>query len=831
MNVMDMPPRKEEVEVVDSPAARLEALRARIDHVGLSDEGKAYVLSVASSPPSRVVGTHRVRNLLCDVPIPHLGVVLQAESASGEYFFLLEMSRRHDVVAIFDQPQAVPLIITTKAGVKTPITYTPDFLVVYHDRVEIYEVRKDSKLETDCRERTQDWVLRDGKFHYLRAEEYLGKLGIQHFTVANSDISAVRADNLRLLVSVRRVDDTPRLRDLRERARTIVRDVDVMLIGDVLSQLHTADTTVLLQLIDQNVLHVDLDHCLLSSPQRVWISADPTLPRLVSETGFRINEVLSERTLVSTSEVADPRYLGELAIRYASCDLAENQEVSAGGKKSSRSRRRYRQILREANGDPRALIPRWHRCGNRKERFAPEHKEVLFRAIEETKGNPDSASPANGYQAYLSALSAGLSTSDTKPLSEPTFYRYYNNFTSLTNPDLLRGGRRMSNAAADPIDPSKRALVATRAFSIAHIDHYNVDIALVVGRLGRKRVTKRAWLTALVDAYSGEVLGLWLSFRAPCRQSCAMGIRDCVRRHGRLPEIIVVDGGSEFQSVHFTTMLATLGVTRVDRPPEDPRFGKEVERLFGSFKERFFRGIPGFIPGVANARKTSGSHSASQRARLTFHDLIDALEAYAFNGYNHEPKPQGMESRLALRAQSDEMFPFSGLHIRCDTPFLIQTAVEAPQDAYHLARGRGVRVYGVWYSSRGILDHRGPKKDVRIRVEPFDKSVIYVCLESQWHVCRSSDAIACSALPESQVIEDTARHQQLRGLAAQMAMEAEHAAYEQKRRSLPPVLLEAKGSKPLASRKAPRRHAAKRSSERQVPKMDDIADLVMEEVA
>lgn len=631
MNPIDVSLRQENFESKTylSPQ-RMDALRDHLDHMGLTEEGKAYVMSVASSPPSRVVGTHRVRNLLCDVPIPHLGVVLQAESASGEYFFLLEMSRRRDVVAIFDQPQGVPLIITTKAGVKTPITYTPDFLVVLHDRVEIYEVRKDSKLETDCRERTQDWVLRDGKFHYLRAEEYLGKLGIQHLTVANSDISAVRADNLRLLASVRQVDDTPRLRGLRERACAIVRDVDVIQMDEVLAQLRTADTTALLQLIDQSVLHIDLDHCLLSSPHRVWVSVDPTLPGLVSETSFRLEQALNERTSVPTSEVADPRYLGELAIRYASCDLAGNPEASARKKRSLRSERRYRQALRDAQGDPRTLIPRWHLCGNRTERFAPEHKEILLRVIEKTKGDPNLTSRANAYHTYISELSARQGTSTFMPLSQPTFYRYFRNFTSRTNHDLQRGGRRMSNAATDSIEPSKRALLATRAFSVAHIDHYNVDIALLVGRVGGKPVTKRAWLTALVDAYSGEVLGLWLSFRAPCRQSCAMVIRDCVRRHGRLPEIIVVDGGPEFRSVHFTTMLATLGVTRVDRPPEDPRFGKEVERLFGSFKERFFRGLPGFIPGIANDRKTSGSHNASQRARLTFHDLIDALEAYAY---------------------------------------------------------------------------------------------------------------------------------------------------------------------------------------------------------
>jgi hypothetical protein len=65
-----------------------------LDHLDLPQEGKSYVLKVISSPPCRKVGIHRNRNLIADIPIPRLGVVLQAESGSGEYFFLIEESRK-----------------------------------------------------------------------------------------------------------------------------------------------------------------------------------------------------------------------------------------------------------------------------------------------------------------------------------------------------------------------------------------------------------------------------------------------------------------------------------------------------------------------------------------------------------------------------------------------------------------------------------------------------------------------------------------------------------------------------------------------------------------
>ncbi|GLQ93424.1 hypothetical protein [Dyella acidisoli] len=94
---------------------------------------------------------------MLDVPMERLGVVLQAESLSGEYLFLVELDRRDDLRAVYDQPLSVPLSITDTSGRKTRISYTADYLVVESDCVRIYEVKTDSDLEDLCRKRPSDW--------------------------------------------------------------------------------------------------------------------------------------------------------------------------------------------------------------------------------------------------------------------------------------------------------------------------------------------------------------------------------------------------------------------------------------------------------------------------------------------------------------------------------------------------------------------------------------------------------------------------------------------------------------------------------------------------
>src|SRR5258708_36218312 len=88
-----------------------------------------------------------------------------------------------------------------------------------------------------------------------------------------------------------------------------------------------------------------------------------------------------------------------------------------------------------------------------------------------------------------------------------------------------------------------------RPFEIGHIDHTQVDIEVVCSRTGRS--LGRPWMTILTDAFSRRCLALYLTFDAPSYRSCMMILRDCVRRHSRLPQIMVVDGGPEFRSTYF----------------------------------------------------------------------------------------------------------------------------------------------------------------------------------------------------------------------------------------------------------------------------------------
>ena len=77
-----------------------------------------------------------------------------------------------------------------------------------------------------------------------------------------------------------------------------------------------------------------------------------------------------------------------------------------------------------------------------------------------------------------------------------------------------------------------------------------------------------------------------------------LAIRELVRRYGRAPQFLVVDGGADFRSVYFDTLLALLHINKKVRAPHQPRQGSVMERIFGTAMPR------SSIPCPATPRST-----------------------------------------------------------------------------------------------------------------------------------------------------------------------------------------------------------------------------------
>lgn len=195
------------------------------------------------------------------------------------------------------------------------------------------------------------------------------------------------------------------------------------------------------------------------------------------------------------------------------------------------------------------LLPKTAARGNRNPKADAESRRLLDEAIANWYARPKQQKAREVFVAYQRTRLEH----HAQPVTERTFYRHLKQASSPALTEKRKGAR-----AAYQESPWYWGLEHTtprhgdRPWEIAHIDHTQLDIELL-SNLGKP--LGRPWATFLVDAYFRRLLAVYLTFDPPSYRSVMMVLRICVRRLGRLPQTLVVDGGREFHSRYFEALL------------------------------------------------------------------------------------------------------------------------------------------------------------------------------------------------------------------------------------------------------------------------------------
>jgi putative transposase len=175
--------------------------------------------------------------------------------------------------------------------------------------------------------------------------------------------------------------------------------------------------------------------------------------------------------------------------------------------------------------------------GDRTARVPDASKRLLAQYVTIHYATPQAKRAAAVYRLYRAACDA----QQIPPVSERTFYR---ELARLSTQEMTtaRLGKRAAYVTPffyylDQTTPRH----GERPFARAHLDHTQLDLVLVSSVTGQPLA--RPWATFLTDAYSRRVLAAYVSYDPPSYRSAMMAFRLCVRRFGRLPQELVVDGG------------------------------------------------------------------------------------------------------------------------------------------------------------------------------------------------------------------------------------------------------------------------------------------------
>jgi len=377
------------------------------------------------------------------------------------------------------------------------------------------------------------------------------------------------------------------------------------------------------------------------------------------------------------------------------------------------------------------LLPRWHARGNRTRKL-PESTLALL--TEWIATDYETLKQKSQFAVYAALVRAGEARGIPVP-SYQTFRREVER-----RPRYEQAVKRRGPRAAYPQEPFYWELTdatprhGDRPFEIAHLDHTELDLELVCSRTGQP--LGRPWTTFLVDAFSRRLLAVYLTYDSPSYRSCMMALRECVRRHGRLPQTVVVDGGPEFAGTYFEALLARYACTKKTRPATKPRFGSVCERLFGTTNTRFVHTLLGNTQLARDVRQLTPTVQPRAQACWTLGALFARLTEWAYEIYDTIEHPAlGQSPRAAFAAGLARGGARPHRLIPYDEEFRLATLPTTPKGTAKVQPGLGVKVRSVWYWSETFRDPEVERSQVPVRYDPFDVGAVHAFVRGHWVSC------------------------------------------------------------------------------------------------
>jgi putative transposase len=719
--------------------------------LGFSKETQELLTRIRSSPPSRTPGNHR-GNMPVWYPSKKMQCIIKAESAKVEFPFLLAAEHDDDILEVWDQPPPIPLAYyDTRGRLQRPL-HTADYFLFRYGSAGWVECKPVQELHRLAEKQPNRYVLNEhGIWHCPPGEAFAKKYGLTYLVWSSDQINWVMQDNTLYLEEY--YQDLERLSVPQASLEVLYRLLDEhpgIMLADLRRVAHDLPADFINIAIARQELYVDLATYRLSEPwhtpvfrtkQQARSSDEPSVQDKVAavfpaEVASRITEegvALLERardvdlaTAVFRNRVIHPeRYDDEEQARTA------QDRAAVPARTRQRWQQRYREAERRYGSGFLGLLPHYHNCGgNRK--IAPEVITLIQRVLE-THYDTVTQQPKRGaYGEYLKCSEE----QHLKPVSQWTFYLEAGRHKAVYEQTRAREGARAAYPFKDYYrEPEKTILRhGSYAWSLAHLDHTELNLILCDSRTGQS--LGKCWLTLLILSHPRRIAAYYLTFDPPSYRSCMMTLRLCVKRYGRLPTAIVVDGGPEFQSVYFEHLLALYRVRKHQRPASEPRFGSPQERLFGTMETEFLYHLLGNTQATQQPRLMTKDSDPRRHAVWTLPTLADRVQRWADEEYETRRHPAlGMTPREAYDLSIERDGARTHKSIEYDDLFLKATFPTTKKGTAKVEPGVGVRMNHLDYWCEAMRDPTVEGTQAKVRYDPCDVSVGYAYIDRKWRKC------------------------------------------------------------------------------------------------
>jgi len=735
--------------------------------LGLTETTRATVTAIRSHNPTRRVGGGR-QNVSGRYPSRKMGIIIQFESHRVELPFVYEMEYDPAVLEFYDQPPSIPLAYHAANGRRLSVMHTPDYFVLRRDSAGWVECKTSEDLEKLAIKSPHRYV-RDsnGNWRCPPGEAHASALGLDYRVWSSAQVNWTLQRNLQFLEDYLRFDFAGAVEFANPAIRTAIEAEPGIRLQELLEKMRgVAEPSEIYLLIASGGVYVDLRAAAIVEPERVRIFASAEVASAYHLACHESKEHVATYGRISVPSIQAPDTHSEAFWLLAG---ASEQDLAAANRRFDLVKRhlagekaqhfipartlrlwaaQYRHAKEQYGNGYVGLLPNTRQRGNRTSRLPEHSRNLLIQFVENDYENLKQKSKVASWAALKRKC-------DECGIIAPSYVTFCDAVRGRPafEQTLKRLGRRAAYAHTgfyfelEPTTPRH----GDRPLEIGHIDHTELDVEVVCSHTGRP--LGRPWMTILTDAFSRRCLALYVTFDAPSYRSCMMILRECVRRHSRLPQTMVIDGGPEFESTYFETLLARYECTKKTRPPAKARFGSVCERLFGTTNIQFIHNLRGNTQITRNVRQVTKSNEPVGQAVWSLGCLYDYLSSFLFEIYDTIEHP-------ALGQTPREAY-FTGLRsagirtnrtIPYDQEFLMATLPTTQRGAAKVSPGRGIVINHVYYWAEAFRDPAVENHEVGVRYDPFDVGTAYAFVKNRWTECHSEHYVVLQSRSEKEIM-------------------------------------------------------------------------------
>ena len=757
------------------------------------------VSDIRAAPPTRRTKS-RTGNVSGRYPSQKMGVMIQFESHKIELAGIYQMEYDLNVLEYYDQPPSIKLNYKSLNGRNIGVWHTADFFVIREEEAGWEEWKTVQELSKLCIKMPHRYIKDElNQWRCPPGEIYAESLGLYYRLRTEQDINWILQNNQQFLEDYFRGPSISVKAEQESLINTLVIKQPGISLAELVNQGCEPDsiyTLLALQKLEINLKSANL----VQNPELVKVFLKGQKKTVKEQSEKQLNnwqvwfvpyvgqkliwdnrqlEIINPgqtETALKTEEnkiiFLDNQELSNLVkdgiiqiITVANTEREKIKQIldSASEKDCTEANRRH-QILtnywsRRQSSVEKSVsirtIQRWIKQWNQAERLYGSGYIGLLPHINQ-RGNRQLKLPllthklmaeyvANDYETYkqkskravYGALVNACEKENTVIPSYKTFLKFINSRCQYEQTKKRQGSRMAYEHEQfywelEFTTPRH----GSRPWAVCHLDHTQLDIELV--STTTQTLLGRPWVTFLSDAYSRRILAIHLTFDPPSYRSCMMVMRDCVRRHGRFPQCLVVDGGKEFSSVYFERLLAIYECTSKTRPGGKPRFGSVCERLFGTTNTMFIHNLAGNTQITKNPRLMTKAVNPRHHAVWTLYSLYEHLCDWVYQFYDHKEHPALGQNPYSAYHQAMIKTGNRPNRLICnDESFQILTLPTTPKGTAKIIPNQGVKINHIYYWHSSFRHQNLEKTQVEVKYDPTNAGVAYAYVRKQWVKCIS----------------------------------------------------------------------------------------------